>query len=295
LTGKTPSPAFDTQIAAMALGQGEQIGYANLVESWLGIHLDKGARFTDWAKRPLDKRQIDYAIGDVTHLAVVFPKMLKRLIKTGRGDWLNEEMERLVDPAGYAQNPDDAWQRVKCSSRKRDVLGRLKALAAWREVEAQNRNIPRGRMMKDEVLAEIAAHPPKTQADLPQMRGVSTSWGSNDIGARLMAVLERAVPLPNEDMPEKKASHPNLGRDGALVVDLLKLLLKIRAKELDIATRLLARSDDLEALAAGQRKGLGILEGWRFEHFGKDAVALVEGQMAFAVRNGKMQMSRVEG
>ncbi|KAB2853029.1 MAG: ribonuclease D, partial [Sphingopyxis terrae] len=129
LTGKTPHPIFDTQIGQMALGQAEQVGYSNLVEAWLGLQLDKGARFTDWSRRPLDKRQIDYAIGDVTHLAKIFPMMLKKLIKTGRGHWLDEEMEKLADPSNYAIDPEKAWQRIKVPSRKLDALGRLKALA----------------------------------------------------------------------------------------------------------------------------------------------------------------------
>ena len=141
LTGKTPHPLFDTQIAAMALGQGEQIGYSNLVDSWLGISVDKGARFTDWSRRPLDQRQVDYAIGDVTHLAAIFPKMLERLRKTGRGAWLDQEMERLADPAHYANDPDVAWKRVRVSGRKPDMLGRLKALARWRELEAQAKDL----------------------------------------------------------------------------------------------------------------------------------------------------------
>ncbi|MEA3042163.1 MAG: ribonuclease, partial [Sphingomonadales bacterium] len=142
LTGGTPHPLFDTQVAAMALGLGEQVGYQNLVESLLGRHLDKGARFTDWARRPLDKRQIDYAIGDVTHLATLFPKMLERLRRTGRGAWLDEEMERLADPSNYELDPSDAWKRVRISGRKPEVLGRLKALAAWRELEARSKNLP---------------------------------------------------------------------------------------------------------------------------------------------------------
>jgi ribonuclease D len=137
LTGKTPHPIFDTQIGAMALAQAEQLGYSNLVESWLGISLDKGARFTDWSRRPLDKRQIDYAIADVTHLAVIFPRMLEKLRKTNRGHWLDEEMEKLADPANYKMDPEDAWYRVKIQSKKPDVLGRLRAAAAWREREAR--------------------------------------------------------------------------------------------------------------------------------------------------------------
>ncbi len=292
MTGKTPHPLFDTQIASMALSQGEQIGYGNLVEQWLGISLDKGARFTDWARRPLDKRQIDYAIGDVTHLATLFPMMLDELRRTGRGAWLDQEMERLGDPANYALEPDAAWKRVRISSRKPDVLGRLKALAAWREIEARDKNLPRGRIAKDETLGDLATHPPREQADLAKVRGLSPGWKSNDIGARLMDALAAARPMPREEMPEREPSRPGPGKDGALVADLLKLLLKIRSREINVASRLLARTDDLELLAAGVRDGLSVLEGWRYEQFGHDALDLVEGRMAFAVRDGRLKMTR---
>ncbi|WP_414899836.1 ribonuclease D [Sphingomonas flavalba] len=292
LTGKTPNPIFDTQIAAMAIGQGEQIGYSSLIDSWLGIQLDKGARFTDWGRRPLDKRQIDYAIGDVTHLSRVFPMILERLKKLGRGSWLDDEMERLADPSHYINEPDQAWQRIKANSRKPDMMGRLKALAAWREREAQNKDLPRGRIMKDETLADIAGQPPRAQAELAKVRGLSTSWANNGIGARMMAALAEARPMPAEEIPGREDRRPGPGKDGALVADLLKLLLKIRAKEISVAPRLLARSDDLQHLAAGHRDGLSILEGWRFEQFGRDALALVEGQLAFAVKGGKLRMTR---
>jgi ribonuclease D len=294
LTGRTPHPIFDTQIAAMALGQGEQIGYASLVESWVGVALDKGARFTDWARRPLDKRQIDYAIGDVTYLATIFPKMVAKLMKTKRGDWLNEEMEKLADPSNYSNEPELAWHRVRVASRKPDLLGRLRALCAWREREAQGKNLPRGRIAKDETIADIAAHPPRTQADLAKVRGLSATWAQNDIGARMMAVLAAAEPLPPEEMPDRTDRKPGLTKDGSLVADLLKLLLKIRAKEIGVASKLLARTDDLEALAAGQRTGLGMLNGWRFEEFGRDALELVEGRLGFAVKDGKLHMARTE-
>ncbi|MBA2935716.1 ribonuclease D [Sphingomonas sp. CGMCC 1.13654] len=294
LTGKTPFPLFDTQIAAMALGMGEQVGYSNLVESWTGVKLDKGARFTDWARRPLDKRQIDYAIGDVTYLVKIFPKLLDKLKRTGRGAWLDQEMERLGDPSNYVNEPDQAWHRVKVPSRRADVLGRLKALAAWREREAQGKDLPRGRIMKDETLADIASHPPREQKDLAKVRGLSQSWAGNDIGARLMGALEAATNLPDDEMPAREDRKPGLGKDGALVADLLKLLLKIRAKETDVAPRLIARSDDLELLAAGRRDGLSILEGWRYEQFGRDALDLVEGRMGFAVQNGKLKMTRLD-
>ena len=294
LTGRTPHPLFDTQVAAMALGQGEQIGYSNLVDAWLGTTIDKGARFTDWSRRPLDKRQIDYAIADVTHLARIFPKMLDKLRNTGRGVWLDQEMERLADPSNYENDPSAAWRRVRISSRKPDVLGRLKALAAWRELEAQGKNLPRGRIMKDETLADLASNPPRRQSDLTRVRGLSAAWAGNDIGQRLMAAVEGSVPMPADELPPREERGPALGKEGALVADLLKLLLKIRARDINVAARLLARADDLEALAAGQRQGLAILEGWRFEQFGRDALALVEGRLGFTVRNGKLKMTRTE-
>jgi ribonuclease D len=295
LTGRTPHPLFDTQIAAMALGQGEQVGYSNLVDSWLGITLDKGARFTDWSRRPLDKRQIDYAIGDVTHLAEIFPMMLDKLRKTGRGDWLDNEMERIAQVENYIIDPEKSWKRVKIASRKAEVLGRLKALAAWREKEARGKDLPRGRIIKDETMADLAMHPPRAQSDLTKVRGLSAAWGGNDIGGRMLAILAEAEPLSASELPPRDDKRPGLGKEGALVSDLLKLLLKIRARDIDVAPRLLARTDDLDLLAAGVREGLSILNGWRFEQFGKDALALVEGQLAFTVVGGKLAMTRTSG
>ena len=294
LSGKTPHPIFDTQIAMMAISQSEQIGYSNLVESWLGFTVDKGARFTDWSRRPLTERQIEYAIGDVTHLSKIFPRMLKRLIKTGRGEWLDAEMEKLADPENYRSDPQVVWQKIRAPSRNPAVLGRLKAIAAWREVEAMDKNIPRGRIMRDETLADIASHPPREQHELAKVRGLSTGWKDNDIGRRLMQAIADAAPLTEGELPPRAPRGAPLGKEGALVADLLKLLLKIRSREIDIAARLLARSDDLEALAAGQRKGLPILEGWRFDQFGRDALELVEGKLAFAVVKGRLKMAHID-
>jgi len=292
LTGRTPHPIFDTQIAMMAVSQSEQIGYANLVESWMGKQIDKGARFTDWSRRPLTERQIEYAIGDVTYLAKIFPRLLKKLIKTGRGSWLDAEMEKLADPANYANDLETAWHRIRPPSRSPVVLGRLKGIAAWRESEAQAKDIPRGRIMRDETLADLASHPPKTQAELAKVRGLSQAWKDNDIGKRLMKVLAKAEPLPSEELPDKPKRGAPLGKEGALVADLLKLLLKIRSREIDVASRLLTRSDELEALAAGVRD-LPVLEGWRYEIFGRDALDLVEGKLGFGVEHGKLKMTRI--
>jgi len=291
LTGKTPHPIFDTQIAAMAIGQSEQIGYANLVDSWLGITLDKGARFTDWSRRPLNARQLEYAIADVTHLAKIFPMMLDKLRETGRGVWINAEMEKLADPENYVNDPEKAWLRVKAQGRNLEMLGRLKALAAWREREAQAKDLPRGRIMRDETLADIAGHPPRDQSKLGQVRGLSAGWKNNDIGARLMEIIEQAEPLSRDDLPEKIGRRPKNGKSNALVTDLLKLLLKIRSAEMNVASRLLARADDLERIVAGEREGVPLLEGWRYEEFGRDALDLVEGRVSFTVKDGKLKMT----
>jgi ribonuclease D len=292
LTGKTPVPLFDTQVAAMALGYGEQVGYSNLVESMLGHVLDKGARFTDWGRRPLDKRQIDYAIADVTHLATIFPRMVDKLRKTGRGGWLDEEMERLADPSSFFYPPEDAWKRLKLPGRNPQLLGRLKAIAGWRETEARGKNLPRGRILKDDTLAELAAHPPKTQEDLGRVRGLSAGWRNNDIGGRLMQAILNAKPVSADELPQRDIKRPGLTKDAVLVSDLLKLLLKIRSRETGVAPKLIARSDELEALAAGVRDGLNILKGWRFEQFGSDALDLVEGRVAFGIEDGKLTMTK---
>jgi ribonuclease D len=256
--------------------------------------VDKGARFTDWARRPLTERQIEYAIGDVTHLADIFPRILQKLVKTGRGEWLDAEMEKLADPDNYRNDPTTAWRRIKAAGRNPAVLGRLKALAQWRELEAQDKDIPRGRIVRDETLADIASHPPREQADLAKVRGLSQGWKDNEIGKRLMATIAAAKPLPDNELPPRTPRGAPLGREGVLVADLLKLLLKIRSREIDVAARLLARSEELEQLAAGVRKGLPMLEGWRFDQFGRDALELVEGKLAFAVIAGKLKMTHID-
>jgi len=293
LTGKVPYPLFDTQVAAMAMGMGEQVSYANLVAHFTGQQIDKGARFTDWARRPLSERQIHYAIGDVTYLAQMFLRMLTRLRKTGRGEWLDEEMARLAEPGNYVVNPETAWLRLKLPNRKPEVLGRLKALARWRELEARDKNVPRGRIVKDETLADLAASPPATQADLARIRGLSPTWAQNAIGQRLLAAIASADPLPDSEMPPRE-NRPGLSTDASLIADLLKLLLKIRAKESGVAPKLVARSEEMEALAAGVRDGLPILGGWRRKLFGEDALALVEGRLGLSVRDGRLRMQPLD-
>ena len=293
LTGKTPQPMFDTQIAAMALGLGEQIGYTNLVAAYSGHQVDKGARFTDWARRPLNDRQLEYAIGDVTHLAKLFPKMLEKLRRNGRGEWLDDEMARAGDPATYANDPERAWLRLRLPSRKPEVLGRLKALAKWRELEAQDKDVPRGRIVKDETIGDLAGSPPRSQAELAKVRGLSAAWATNGIGDRLMRALEGATPLDPDELPAREPSRPGLSSEGALIADLLKLLLKIRSRETGVAPKLIVRGEDIDALAAGGRDGIAVLGGWRYDVFGRDALALVEGRLGFAVESGKLVMKAI--
>ncbi len=293
LTGKVPHPLFDTQIAAMALGHGEQIGYSNLIESLLGHSLDKGARFTDWGRRPLDKRQIDYAIADVTHLATVFPRMVEKLRKTGRGAWLDEEMERLANSSSFAFPPEDAWKRLKLPSRNPAVLGRLKALAAWRETEARSKNLPRGRIVKDDTLTEIVLHPPKTQDDLGRIRGLSAGWKTNDIGARLIAAIDAAKPLEAQrasgSRTETARPHQG-GRAGQRSPEAAAEDPGEGDRRCSAADRSFRRSRGARRRSAQEPR---ILNGWRYEQFGKDALDLVEGRLAFAIENGKLKMSRV--
>jgi ribonuclease D len=203
-------------------------------------------------------------------------------------------MEKLADPANYRNDPSLSWQRIKAAGRNPAMLGRLKAIAAWRELEAQDKNIPRGRIARDETLADIASHPPKQQADLAKVRGLSSGWKDNDIGKRLMTTIAAAQPLGDDELPPRTPRGAPLGKEGALVADLLKLLLKIRSREIDVASRLLARSEELELLAAGVRKNLPILDTWRFAIFGKDALDLVEGKLAFAVVNGRLKMTHID-
>lgn len=292
-TGALPTPLFDTQVAAMALGFGDQVGYQALIERLLKIQVAKGARFTDWSRRPLEDRQLDYAIGDVTYLAQAFPLLVKKLKETGRGEWLDEEMARLTDVNTYRVDPEQMWRRIKIPSRNPEVFGRLKALSAWREREAQSKNLPRPRIAKDETLAELAMNPPSTQAHLGRVRGLSSGWATNDIGARLMGPLKLAQPMAAEDIPPRDRGS-GLGRQASLIADLLKLLLKIRCEESEIAAKLVCRAEELEALASGVREGLPLLTGWRREMFGNDALALVEGRLAFSVRQGRLHLQPLE-
>lgn len=279
LMGDLPVPLFDTQVAAMVCGFGDQVGYETLVRRLTGAQLDKSSRFTDWSKRPLTDRQMNYALSDVTHLRPIYETLRGQVEANGRAAWLEEEMTLLTTPATYALDPQQAWLRLKTRSRDRRYLAVLRALAAWRERQAQKRNIPRGRFLRDEQLYDIAAHTPKTVEELARTRGLSRGFAEGRQGVMVLEVIAKAVAQPKADWPvlPNKNDLPNgLGP----VVDLLKVLLAMKCQKHSVAQRLVATTSDLEQIAADDQAKVPALRGWRRELFGEDALALKHGKLA---------------
>ena len=280
LCGGVPAPLFDTQIAAMALGYGDSVGYMALVKGFLGVNLDKGARFTDWSRRPLSNKQLHYALGDVTHLRDIYPRMTAKLTELGRMDWVVEEMQSQLDPALYAFDPELAYKRLKIRNNKQDYLAALKGLAAWREREAQSRNVPRNRILKDDAIYALAQQRPSSREALSKMRGVPRGFERSKSADKLLSSLAHA--LKNKATyapPAPKVQHmpPNLGP----TMDMLKTLLRLRSEYKDIAPRLIANASDIEQIAAfGSKADVAALRGWRREAFGQDALDMLDGKIA---------------
>lgn len=287
LSGSVPTPLFDTQVAAMVCGFGDAVGYETLATQLARARIDKSMRFTDWAQRPLTERQLHYALSDVTHLRVAYEKLIKLLDKSGRLNWLDEEMNILSEPGTYRTDPWDAWRRLKPRSSSPRFLATLRELAAWREREAQERDLPRQRVIRDEALTEIAAHAPTTVADLARTRGLARSLAEGRLGAALLDAVGRAATLPESDCPQPP-DRVDLPRGLAPVVDLLKVLLKMKCDEHDVAQKLVASSSDLEMIAADDEADVPALHGWRRHLFGDDALKLKHGRVALALAaNGK--------
>lgn len=285
--GDVPHPLFDTQVAAMVCGFGESVGYETLVNTLTGARLDKVARFTDWTKRPLTRRQIDYALGDVTHLRTIYEKLSAKLEKSGRAGWLDEEMDILTDPETYRTDPYDAWRRTKPRSRNRRFLAVVREAAAWREEYAKANNVTRNRVMRDDVLLEVAANAPKDANTLASVRGFPNKIAHGPAGKDLLAAIARAEALPEKDLP-KAPGKPGIDRSAGPTADALKLLLKIKAQEHHVAAKLIATSSDIDRLAEEDEPDVQALKGWRYELFGKDALAVRDGRLAFGVRDGKL-------
>lgn len=296
LFGKVPTPLFDTQVAAMVCGFGESVGYETLAAKLARARIDKSLRFTDWARRPLSDRQLSYALSDVTHLRTAYEKLAARLEKDGRTAWVAEEMAQLADPNTYIVPPELFWPRLKPRSTNPRFLAVLREVAAWREREARERDLPRGRVIRDESLIEIAAHAPKSVDELAQVRGLSRSQAEGKWGAALLAAVATAQALPESDCPrlEPKAEPP---KGVGPLVELLRVLLKTACDSEDVAQKLVASQADLEAIAADDGADVPALHGWRFEVFGRLALELKHGRLGLTCTpDGKaVRMLKLDG
>ena len=285
--GETPTPLFDTQVAAMVMGFGDSIAYDALVQRMTGERIDKTSRFTDWARRPLTDRQLEYALSDVTHLRVVYSKMQAELARSGRASWVADEMAVLEARETYIVEPEDAWRRLKARSNKPRFLATLKALAAWREREAQNRNLPRNRVVRDESIMEIAADPPKSADKLAHVRGMNAKMANGPFGEGIMKAIEEVMAQPKDSWPRVPKAEPP---DPALapVVELLKVLLKRRCASHNVAQKLVCPAADLEKIAADDEADVQALKGWRREVFGDAALDLKHGRIGVAIHEGEV-------
>jgi ribonuclease D len=293
LTGKVPAPIFDTQVAAMVCGFGEAASYETLANKLGGAHIDKSARFTDWSHRPLSERQLHYALADVGPLRTVYEKLAARLKKSSRASWLDEEMAALTDPALYRLDPAMAWKRLKLRSNNRRMLALAHALANWRETTAQKRDLPRNRVLRDESLLEIAAHAPQSVDDLARTRGLGKGFAESKFGTEILAVAEGVSLMPESDYPKPEPRREAPQGIGPLT-DLLRVLLKLRSEENDVAARLIADAEDLELLAADDHADIRALTGWRHEIFGRDAIDLKHGRLALTAAGKHIKLVRSE-
>ena len=289
LCNTVPGPLFDTQVAAMVCGFGDAVSYETLAGQLAHVRIDKSARFTDWAQRPLSERQIAYALADVTHLRRIYLGLAQRLTQTDRAAWLQEEMATLLDPATYRMDPQEAWRRFKPRTAKPKLLAVLKEVAAWREREAQRRDVPRNRVVRDETVMDIAGHAPSTLDELARVRGLSRSFADGRLGEELLEAVRRGNALPASEIPVLPPPvdlPPGLGP----VVELFKVLLKMKCDEHGVAQKLVASTADLERIAADDDAPVPAMHGWRREVFGEAALALKRGELAFTLRGRKIQL-----
>jgi ribonuclease D len=286
LTGRVPMPLFDTQLAAMVCGYGEEVGYETLVGQLAKARIDKSSRFTDWERRPLSPEQLAYALADVTHLRTVYMKLKEKLETTGRSSWVDQELAELTNPATYQQPPEEAWKRLKVRSRDARFLAIVRALAAWRERTAQERDLPRNRVLRDDLLLEIAANRPITLEQLTRLRRINLDRRS---APAVVEAIQGALALPQAELPTPEPP-PKLARGLGPLIDLLRVLLKLKCEEHHVAQRLVATAADLEAIAAEAEPDVAALKGWRYEVFGQAALALKRGEVGLAVRNGRLAL-----
>jgi ribonuclease D len=287
LASVIPHPIFDTQVAAMVCGFGEAVSYSMLVKRLLNRNLDKTSRFTDWSRRPLSERQLTYALGDVTYLRDLYPKLRAQLDKSERASWLSEEMAVLTDPATYELHPEQAWRRLKMRIKTPKALAVLMELAAWREREAQTQDVPRARILKDEALYDIASQTPRTQEDLGSLRTLHNGFARSMRGRAVLEAVARGLERDPKTIPPIERGEP-MPPEAQAVVDLLRVLLKARAGSHGVAPKLIATSDELEEIARSDDTDVPVLRGWRKKLFGDDALALKRGELALAIKDGEV-------
>jgi ribonuclease D len=287
--GAVPTPIFDTQVAAMVAGFGDQVGYDALVAALTGGHIDKAHRFSDWSARPLSAAQVAYAAADVTHLRVVYERLLARLRVDGRMDWVGQEMAALAAPSTYRVDPERAWERLKVRTGNRRQLAIIQAVAAWREREAQRINIPRQRLVKDEQIPELAVLAPDDAEELTRARGISSGFAAGKSGISLLAAIAAAKAIPEADLPRIERARESQRASPALVA-LLKVLLNACAEQNNVAARLVASAEEIEALALDESGEHAVLQGWRGEMFGQDALRLIRGDIALAAQGRRVKI-----
>jgi ribonuclease D len=288
--GLIPHPVFDTQIAAMVCGFGESVSYEQLVQKIAGARIDKSSRFTDWRHRPLSDKQLEYAVADVTHLIDVYHYLKAELDREDRSHWLKEEMDVLTARETYDPHPEDAWKRLKMRLKKPPEFAVLQAVAAWREREARERNVPRGRVLKDDAIYEIAQQQPHDPASLARLRTTPKGWERSATAADLLTAINKALALPKEQMPKVPKVAPTQEGSGA-AAELLKVLLRMVAEQEGVAAKVLASSDDIDRLAAdGEAANVAALHGWRREVFGEKALRLIRGEIALKFERRKIRV-----
>jgi ribonuclease D len=291
--GVIPQPLFDTQIAAMAAGYGDQVSYDSLVRQMLRKDIDKASRFTDWARRPLSDAQLHYALADVVYLAQLYPLLHARLEREGRLPWVAEEMAALCNPALYDTDPDNAWRRLKPRRYSAKYLAAFKAVAGWRERTAQDRDQPRGRILKDEAIDEIATQAPLDPEGFQRLRSVPKGFAGSKFGGELIEVLKAALDDPAAHAPEVAREVRREAAPGA-VVELLKVLLKARSEDAHVAPKLIATVADLERIAVDDEADVDALHGWRRKVFGEDALKLKRGELALVLNGAKVEIVEIE-
>ncbi len=287
LSKQIPDPLFDTQVAAMVCGFGDQVSYGELAQNICKVQIDKSSRFTDWARRPLSQAQITYALADVTHLRDIYRSLLASLAKSGRLGWLEGEMATLKNPATYEQHPDNAWERLRNRARKPRDLAVLMEIAAWREREAQSRDVPRSRVLKDDVVIDVALAAPRDAEALSQLRSFPRGMERARTGVDLLAAIERGLARDPKTLPKIEREKRGNGSAGA-TVELLKVLLRQVCEAHGVAAKMIATVDDLEAIAADDRAKVPALAGWRREMFGLKALELKHGRLALTLEKGKV-------